>query len=186
VATGIGKPKSTRINKLAECYTWNIALYPADIWTLLKVYAESFKISCWSRMEEIIWALRMKTRRSIAWSQGGKVHRNRIKRWKANWTGHILRRFCLLKHIVEGKIEGRVAVKRRRGKRRQLILDDLNERIIEIERGVHNGAVGRGTELQAGKSWVRFPVGSLVVFIDLIFRTHYGPRVDSAFNRNEY
>ena len=29
-----------------------------------------------------------------------------IKRKKANWIGHILRRNCLLKHLVEGKIEG--------------------------------------------------------------------------------
>jgi hypothetical protein len=25
-----------------------------------------------------------------------------IKRRKANWTGHILRRNCLLKHVIEG------------------------------------------------------------------------------------
>jgi hypothetical protein len=30
-----------------------------------------------------------------------------IKRRKANWIGHILRRNCLLKHVIEGKIEGR-------------------------------------------------------------------------------
>jgi len=28
-----------------------------------------------------------------------------VKRRKANWTGHILRRNCLLKHVIEGKIE---------------------------------------------------------------------------------
>jgi len=25
---------------------------------------------------------------------------------KANWIGHILRRNCFLKHVIEGKIEG--------------------------------------------------------------------------------
>jgi hypothetical protein len=25
---------------------------------------------------------------------------------KINWIGHILRRHCLLKHVIEGKIEG--------------------------------------------------------------------------------
>jgi hypothetical protein len=30
-----------------------------------------------------------------------------IKRRKANWIGHILRRNCLLKHVIEGKLEGR-------------------------------------------------------------------------------
>jgi hypothetical protein len=33
-----------------------------------------------------------------------------IKRRKANWIGHILRRNCLLKHVIEGKIEGRKCV----------------------------------------------------------------------------
>ena len=27
-----------------------------------------------------------------------------IKRRKANWIGHILRRNCLLKHVIKGKI----------------------------------------------------------------------------------
>jgi hypothetical protein len=30
----------------------------------------------------------------------------RIKRRKANWIDHILRRNCLLKHVAEGNIEG--------------------------------------------------------------------------------
>jgi hypothetical protein len=68
--------------------------------------AASFKMSCWSRMEEIIWALRLKTEEVL---NGVKAERNtvpKIQRWKANWIGHILRRNCLLKHTVEGKIEG--------------------------------------------------------------------------------
>jgi len=28
-----------------------------------------------------------------------------VKRRQANWTGHILRRICLLKHVIEGKRE---------------------------------------------------------------------------------
>jgi hypothetical protein len=46
-----------------------------------------------------------------------------IKRRQANWIGHILRRNCLLKHIIEGKIEGRTEVKGRRGRRRKQLLD---------------------------------------------------------------
>jgi hypothetical protein len=30
-----------------------------------------------------------------------------VKRRKANWIGHILRRNCFLKHTVEGNIEGK-------------------------------------------------------------------------------
>jgi hypothetical protein len=37
-----------------------------------------------------------------------------MKRRKANWIGHSLRRNCLLKHVIEGEIEEKV----RRGKTR--------------------------------------------------------------------
>jgi hypothetical protein len=40
-----------------------------------------------------------------------------VKRRKANWIGHMLRRNCLLKHVIEGKIEGRTEVTGRRGRR---------------------------------------------------------------------
>jgi len=33
-----------------------------------------------------------------------------VKRRKPNWIGDILRRNCLLKHVIEGQIEGRVEV----------------------------------------------------------------------------
>jgi hypothetical protein len=37
---------------------------------------------------------------------------------KANWIGHILRRNCLLKYVIEGKTEGRIEVTGGRGRRR--------------------------------------------------------------------
>jgi hypothetical protein len=42
-----------------------------------------------------------------------------IKRIKANWIGHILRRNCLLKHVIEGKLEGRIEMTGTRGRRRK-------------------------------------------------------------------
>jgi hypothetical protein len=50
---------------------------------------------------------------------------NLIIVYKANWIGHILRRNCLLKHVIEGKLEGRIQVTGRRGRRRKQLLDDL-------------------------------------------------------------
>jgi hypothetical protein len=41
-----------------------------------------------------------------------------IKRKEANWIGHILRRNCLLKNVIAGKVEGRIEVTGRRGRRR--------------------------------------------------------------------
>jgi hypothetical protein len=51
-----------------------------------------------------------------------------IKRRKANWIGHILRRNCLLKRVIEGKIKGRIEMTGRRGRRRKQLLDDLKEK----------------------------------------------------------
>jgi hypothetical protein len=47
---------------------------------------------------------------------------------KANWIGHILRRNCLLKHVIEGKVEGRIEMTGRRGRRRKQLLDYLKEK----------------------------------------------------------
>jgi len=47
---------------------------------------------------------------------------------KANWIGHILCRSHLLKHVIEGKREGRIEVTERRGKRRNQLLDYFRER----------------------------------------------------------
>jgi hypothetical protein len=51
-----------------------------------------------------------------------------IKRRKANWIGHSLCRNCLLKHVIEGKLEGRIEMTGSQGRRRKQLLDDLNEK----------------------------------------------------------
>jgi hypothetical protein len=50
-----------------------------------------------------------------------------VKRKKTNRIGHILCRNCILKHVIEGKVEGGREVKGRRGRRRKQLLDDLKE-----------------------------------------------------------
>jgi hypothetical protein len=51
-----------------------------------------------------------------------------IKR-KVNWIGHILRRNCLLRQVIEGKIKGGIEVTgRRRRRRHRKLLNDLKER----------------------------------------------------------
>jgi hypothetical protein len=51
-----------------------------------------------------------------------------LHRRKTNCTGHILHRNCLLKHIVEGKIEGRIEMMGRQGICCKQLLDDLKEK----------------------------------------------------------
>jgi hypothetical protein len=69
------------------------------------------------RFEEVLH--RVKEERNI-------VHT--IKSRKANWIGHILRRNCLLKHVIEGKLEARIEMTGRRGRRGKQLLDDLKEK----------------------------------------------------------
>jgi hypothetical protein len=47
--------------------------------------------------------------------------------WKANWIGHILRRNCLLRLVIEEQIKEGIEVTGRRGRRRRKLLDDLKE-----------------------------------------------------------
>jgi hypothetical protein len=63
--------------------------------------------------------------------QRNVLHEMKIS--KVNWIGQILRGNCLLKHIVEGKIE----VTRRRARRRKQLVNDVKEkgRVLEFERG---------------------------------------------------
>jgi hypothetical protein len=51
-----------------------------------------------------------------------------LRKRKANWIGHILRRNCLLQQVIDGKIEGGIKVTGRRGRRRRKLQDDLKER----------------------------------------------------------
>ena len=51
-----------------------------------------------------------------------------IRKRKANWFGNILRRNCLLKYVIEGKIKGEMEVTRRRGRRSKKLLDELKDR----------------------------------------------------------
>jgi hypothetical protein len=60
-----------------------------------------------------------------------KEHRNilhEIRKRKASWIGHILRRNCLLQRVSEGKIQGGIEVTGRQGRRRRKLLNDLTER----------------------------------------------------------
>jgi hypothetical protein len=117
--------------KLVKCYIWSVALYGAGTWTLRKVdqkYLESFEMWCWRRMEKISWTDRVRNEEVLHRLKEERNILHTIKRRKANWIGHILRRNCLPKHVIEGKLDGRIEMTGRRGRRRKQLLDDLKEK----------------------------------------------------------
>jgi hypothetical protein len=118
-------------NKLVKCYIWSTALCGAETWTLRKVdqkYLECFEMWCWRRMEKISWTERVRNEEVLHRAKEERNIVHTIKRRKANWIGHILRRNCLLKHVIEGKLQGRIEMTGRRGRRRKQLLDDLKEK----------------------------------------------------------
>ena len=116
--------------KLVKCYVWGMALYGAETWTLRATdqkRLESFEMWCWRRME-ISWTDHVRNEEVLLRVTEQRNILHEIRKRKANWIGHILRRNCLLQQIIEGKIKGQIEVKRRRGRRCKNLLDDLKDR----------------------------------------------------------
>ena len=65
------------------------------------------------RNEDVL--LRVKEQRNIL---------HEIRKRKANWIGHILRRNCFLQRVTEGKMQGGIEVTGRQGRRRRKLLDE--------------------------------------------------------------
>jgi hypothetical protein len=117
--------------KLVKCYIWSMAFYGSEPWTLRAVdqkHLESFEMGCWRRMEKISWTDHVRNEEVLLRVSEQRNILHEIRKWKAKWIGHILRRNCLLKEVIEGKIKGWIEVTIRRGRRRKQLLDDLGDR----------------------------------------------------------
>jgi hypothetical protein len=86
-------------------------------------HLESFEMWCW-RMEKISWIDHVRNEEVLLRVSEQRSILHEIRKRKANGIGHILRRNCLLKQVIEENIKGRIEVTRRRKK----LLDDLVDR----------------------------------------------------------
>jgi len=68
-------------------------------------------------MEEISWTDRVKNDKALHRAKEEENILHTTKRRKDNWIGHILLRNGLLKHVIEGKIEGRIEITGKRKRR---------------------------------------------------------------------
>jgi len=100
-------------------WCWNLDARAAD-----EKYLESFEMWCWRRMEKISWTDHVRNEEVLLRVNEQRNTLHKIRKWKANWIGHILHSNWLLKQVIEGKIKGEMEVTRRRKK----LLDDLTDR----------------------------------------------------------
>jgi hypothetical protein len=79
-------------------------------------------------MEKIIWTDRVRNEEVLLRAKEQRNILHEIRKRKANWIGHILRRNCLLKRVIKGKIKGGIEVTGRQGRSRRKLLDALKGR----------------------------------------------------------
>ena len=79
-------------------------------------------------MEKISWTNHVRNEEVLLGVNEQRNILHEIRKRKANWIGHVLRRNCLLKQVIKGKIKGEMELTRRRGRRRKKLLDELKER----------------------------------------------------------
>jgi hypothetical protein len=80
-------------------------------------------------MMEISWKDRVRNEEIMRRVQEYRNILHTIKRREVNWIGYILRRNCLLKHFFfSRKIDGRIEVRERRGRRCKQQADDLKNK----------------------------------------------------------
>jgi hypothetical protein len=60
-------------------------------------------------------------------NQGGEKCPTQNKK-KTNWISHILRRNCLLKHVLEGKIDIKIQKTGREGRKCKQLQNELKEK----------------------------------------------------------
>jgi len=112
--------------EVMKCCIWSIACTLLQLETLRKLdhkYVGSFGMWCWRRMEKISWRDYVRNDEELQTVKEERKILHATKRRNTNWIGHSLLRNYLVKHVVEGNIEG----KGRGGMRRKQLPDDLKE-----------------------------------------------------------
>jgi len=64
----------------------------------------------------IIWTDRVRNGEVLQRVKEERIILQILKRMNANWIDHILHRNCLLKHLIQGQIEGRISLTGRQGR----------------------------------------------------------------------
>jgi len=112
--------------RLVISYVWSVLLYGSETWKLRKQdknRLEAFEMWVWRRMEKIKWTDKIKN--EVVLERVGERRKllQAVQKRKSNWLGHVLRRQCLQRDMLEGSVEGRL----KRGRLRRKIIDDMKQ-----------------------------------------------------------
>ena len=86
-----------------------------------------FEMWCWRKMDNFSWTARLRNEKILCSVKEDRRILHTIKRRKANWIDHILRRNCLMKHVVRERVEGETEVTESQRRRRKQLLVYLKE-----------------------------------------------------------
>jgi hypothetical protein len=78
-------------------------------------------------MEKISWTDNVTNKEVLHRAKEERNIVHIVKRWKANWFGHILGRNFHIEHVIGGKVERRIEERGRQGRRRKQLLDNRVE-----------------------------------------------------------
>ena len=129
-------------------------------------HIEHHLLWCWRRMEKISWTDHVRNEEVLLGVNGQRNILHEIRKRKANWIGHILRRNCLLKQVIEWKIKGETEVTRRRGRRRKKLLDELKDRrgysylkeeVLDRTMWMNRFGEDFGPVVRQNTEWMRIP-----------------------------
>jgi hypothetical protein len=74
-------------------------------------------------MEKISWTDHVRNEEVLLRVKEQRNSLHEIRKRKATWIGHILRRNCHLQRVIAGKIQEGIEVTGRQGRRRRKLLD---------------------------------------------------------------
>lgn len=106
--------------RLLRCYVFSILLYGVESWTLTEATTkrlEAFEMWTYRRMLKISWTDKISNIRVLQKLNKVKEIMLTVKRRKLEYLGHIMRnetKYKLLKCILQGKVQGKRSVGRRR------------------------------------------------------------------------
>lgn len=133
--------------RLVKCLVWPVALYGCETWTLRKAEIDklkAFEMWIWRRMERVSWQDK-KSNEQVLHDVGEErsMVQTVVKR-KKNWIGHVLRGEGMMKDVIEGRVEGKRAV----GRRRQSMLHEL------MEEGSYEQMKRKAEDRELWRNWI--------------------------------